>query len=115
VNTIVECESSAELAYAKKAVIVGQTNSLLATSAVLALVLGGVSSFLVAADNSQGNRIESGALPSTNTSPIDQELSDHTVAAELMRMFTELAARQVEMDDLSRSVLYKRMRDLYRR
>ena len=115
-NALMEYERSAELAEAKKGVLVGQTNSQHVRSAMLALVFGTTAANLfVLSHDANRNYVQSAASSATNAYPAEGRQSERAIASELVRVFGDLASRQVEMEDLARRVLYKRMRELYRR
>lgn len=114
-NAIMSYEHSTPLAEAKKLALATQTNSLLGRSAVIAVFLGTTASLFASHGTASRTLFESGALSSTNAYPADELVDEKALATELVRVFTDIATRQVEMDDVARSVLYKRMRELYRR
>lgn len=116
-NTPPDYERSRELAEAKGRHLAVQTNSrTFGWSTLLALLVGSATGLAAAREGLGCNTAFFNAVPATNESlrsrTPEQEAS---LSIELMRVFVDLASRQVEMDEVARRVLYSRMRDLYRR
>jgi len=110
-------ERSRELAEAKGRYLALQTNSrTFGWSTLLALLVGSASGLAAAREELGCNTLRFDAVPATNESHRGRTPEqDSVMSAELMRVFVDLASRQVEMDDVARRVLYSRMQDLYRR
>jgi hypothetical protein len=116
-NTPPDYECSPELAEAKGRHLAVQTNSrMLGWSSLLALLVGSATNLAAAREELGSNVAIFDAVPATNEShQVRTPDQGSSISAELMRVFVDLASRQVEMDDVAKGVLYSRMQDLYRR
>lgn len=116
-NPAAEFERSRELAEAKGRHLATQTNTrTLGWTSVLTLLVGSTPNLLPAQEHTGLNVMVFGAVPATNQCQLNPtEVEDANLSAEFMRVFCDLASRQVEMDTIASRVLYSRMRDLYRR